>query len=292
MDTPFYQVDVFSNKLFGGNPLAVFLKGEDFKEEQLLLAAREMNLSETTFVFPPAHTDADFDVRIFTPEKEIPFAGHPTLGTAFVLKYAGLIPGTKNHLLLNFKTGLVPVHIQDDGIISMQTPPGEILQTFSNTNEVAKSLGLKENNIEPDLPIQTVTTGFPAMLVPINSLGAMKEILLDLALLKPLLEEGKADMIYPFTRQTFDQKNSIHARGFAPFIGIPEDPGTGSVASALGYYLYEKNSKEKSIIIEQGYEMQRPSNIFVEIDGIEGRTNEIRIGGRVKLGFKGTLYLE
>ena len=292
MDTPFYQVDVFSNKLFGGNPLAVFLKGEDFKEEQLLQAAREMNLSETTFVFPPSHPDADFDVRIFTPEKEIPFAGHPTLGTAFVLKYAGLIPGTKNHLLLNFKTGLLPVQIQDDGIISMQTPPGEILQTFSNTNEVAKSLGLKENNIEPDLPIQTVTTGFPAMLVPINSLGAMKEILLDLALLKPLLEEGKADMIYPFTRQTFDQKNSIHARGFAPFIGIPEDPGTGSVASALGYYLYEKNSKEKSIIIEQGYEMKRPSNIFVEIDGIEGRTNEIRIGGRVKLGFKGTLYLE
>ena len=289
MDTPFYQVDVFSNKLFGGNPLAVFLKGEDFKEEQLLQAAREMNLSETTFVFPPSHPDADFDVRIFTPEKEIPFAGHPTLGTAFVLKYAGLIPSTKNHSLLNFKTGLVPVNIQDDGTISMQTPPGEILQTFSNTKEIAKSLGLKENNIEPGLPIQTVTTGFPAMLVPINSLGAMKEILLDLALLKPLLEEGKADMIYPFTRQTFDQKNSIHARGFAPFIGIPEDPGTGSVASALGYYLYEKNSKEKSIIIEQGYEMTRPSNIFVEIDG---KTKEIRIGGKVKLVFKGTLYLE
>jgi len=289
LDTPFYQVDVFSNKLFGGNPLAVFLKGEDFKEEQLLQAAREMNLSETTFVFPPSHPDADFDVRIFTPEKEIPFAGHPTLGTAFVLKYAGLIPSTKNHSLLNFKTGLVPVNIQDDGTISMQTPPGEILQTFSNTKEIAKSLGLKENNIEPGLPIQTVTTGFPALLVPINSLGALKEILLDLALLKPLLEEGKADMIYPFTRQTFDQKNSIHARGFAPFIGIPEDPGTGSVASALGYYLYEKNSKEKSIIIEQGYEMTRPSNIFVEIDG---KTKEIRIGGKVKLVFKGTLYLE
>ena len=238
MDTPFYQVDVFSNKLFGGNPLAVFLKGEDFKEEQLLQAAREMNLSETTFVSPPSHPDADFDVRIFTPKKEIPFAGHPTLGTAFVLKYAGLIPNTKNHLLLNFKTGLVPVNIQDDGIISMQIPPGKILQTFSNTKEIAKSLGLKENNIEPDLPIQAVTTGFPALLVPINSLGAMREILLDLALLKPLLEEGKADMIYPFTRKTFDQKNSIHARGFAPFIGIPEDPGTGSVASALGYYLY------------------------------------------------------
>ena len=102
----------------------------------------------------------------------------------------------------------------------------------------------------------------------------------------------KADMIYPFTRQTFDQNNSIHARGFAPFIGIPEDPGTGSVASALGYYLYEKNPKEKDIKIEQGYEMNRPSNIFVKIDGEEGKTNEIRVGGRVRLVFTGTLYLK
>ena len=292
MDTTFYQVDVFSNKLFGGNPLAVFLKGENFKEDQLQQIAREMNLSETTFVFPPSHPDANFDVRIFTPGKEIPFAGHPTLGTAFVLKYSGLISNTKNNLILNFKSGLISVHLQEDGIFLMKTPEGKILQTFSNTKEVADTLGLKPHNIEPNLPIQTVTTGFPALLVPINSLGAMKEILLDLALLKPLLKEAKVDMIYPFTRQTFEEKNSIHARGFAPFIGIPEDPGTGSVASALGYYLNEKNSKENRIIIEQGYEMERPSNIFVEIDEVEGRANEIRVGGRVRLVFKGNLYLK
>ena len=292
MDIPFYQVDVFSNKLFGGNPLAVFLKGENFKEDQLQQVAREMNLSETTFVFPPSHPDANFDVRIFTPGKEIPFAGHPTLGTAFVLKYAGLISSTKNNLILNFKAGLISVHLQEDGIILMKTPGGKILQTFSNTKEVADTLGLKPHNIEPNLPIQTVTTGFPALLVPINSLGAMKKILLDLALLKPLLKEAKVDMIYPFTRQTFEEKNSIHARGFAPFIGIPEDPGTGSVASALGYYLNEKNSEENRIIIEQGYEMERPSNIFIEIDEVEGRANEIRVGGRVRLVFKGNLYLK
>ena len=292
MDTPFYQVDVFSNKLFGGNPLAVFLKGENFKEDQLQQVAREMNLSETTFVFPPSHPDANFDIRIFTPEKEIPFAGHPTLGTAFVLKDAGLISSTKNNLILNFKAGLISVHLQEDGIILMKTPAGKILQTFSNTKEVADTLGLKPHNIEPNLPIQTVTTGFPALLVPINSLGAMKEILLDLALLKPLLKEAKVDMIYPFSRQTFEKKNSIHARGFAPFIGIPEDPGTGSVASALGYYLNEKNSKENRIIIEQGYEMERPSNIFVKIDEVEGIANEIRVGGRVRLVFKGNLYLK
>ena len=291
MNIPFYQVDVFSNKLFGGNPLAVFLNGEKFKEDQLQQVAREMNLSETTFIFPPSHPDAHFDVRIFTPKKEIPFAGHPTLGTAFVLKYAGLITNKTNKLILNFKGGLISVHHQKDGIIMMETPAGTILKTISNTKEIADTLGLKPQNIKPNLPIQTVTTGFPALLVPIESIGAMKEIILDLALLKPLLREEKADMIYPFTRQTIDQENSIHARGFAPFIGIPEDPGTGSVASALGYYLNEKNSKEKRIIIEQGYEMKRPSNIFVEIDDVEGRTNEIRVGGKVRLVFKGTLYL-
>ena len=292
LETSFYQVDVFSNKLFGGNPLAVFLNGEDFAEYQLQQVAKEMNLSETTFISPPSHPDADFDVRIFTPGKEIPFAGHPTLGTAFVLKHAGLIPSTKNHLLLNFKSGLVSVYLQDDGIILMKTPKGKILKTFSNNKEVAESLGLKVNNIDPDLPIQTVTTGFPALLVPITTLESIKEMVVDLVLLKPLLEQEKIDMVYPFTRQTFDQENSIHARGFAPFIGIPEDPGTGSVASALGFYLHEKNPKEKDFRIEQGYEIKRPSNIFVEIVVAEGRTNEIRVGGRVRLVLKGTLYLK
>ena len=290
MEIPIYQVDVFSTKLFGGNPLAVCLKGENFKEEHLQKVAREMNLSETTFVFPPSNPAAHFDVRIFTPNKEIPFAGHPTLGTAFVLKYTGLIPSETNHLLLNFKSGLISVYLQEDGKILMETPKGKILQNFPNKKEVADSLGLKTNDIKPDLPIQTVTTGFPAMLVPINSLDAIKKITLDLPFLESLLKKAKVDMIYPFTLETCDDQNSIHARGFAPFIGIPEDPGTGSVASALGYYLHDKNFKEKTIIIEQGYEMKRQSNIFVEIGSAEAKNTEIRVGGKVRLAFKGTLY--
>ena len=292
MEIPIYQVDVFSTKLFGGNPLAVCLKGEIFEEEQLQKVAREMNLSETTFVFPPSNPNANFDVRIFTPRKEIPFAGHPTLGTAYVLKHTSLISNKINHLVLNFKTGLISVHLQDDGKFLMETPHGKIIQNIPNTKDVVESLGLKTNNINPDLPIQTVTTGFPAMLVPISSLDAIKKITLNLTILERLLSQAKVDMIYPFTRQTSDDQNSIHARGFAPFIGIPEDPGTGSVASALGYYLYDKNFKEKNIIIEQGYEMKRPSNIFVEIDSAEGKTTEIRVGGSVRLVFKGILYLK
>ena len=285
METPFYQVDVFSDELFGGNPLAVFLRGEDFKEAQFQQVAREMNLSETTFVLPSSHPDADFDVRIFTPEKEIPFAGHPTLGTAYVLRHAGLVPATQDHLRLNFKVGVIPVDLQEDGKIFMTQPPGKILQTFSNTEEIAQALGLTGNNI--DLPVQTASTGFPALLVPINSLRAMQRIVLNLSILKVLLEETGVDMIYPFTRQTLDEKNSIHARGFAPFVGIPEDPATGSVAGALGYYLNDKNPKEEKVVIEQGYEMNRPGLIFVSVNG-----PTIRVGGKTRMVFKGSLYLE
>ena len=285
MQTPFYQVDVFSDELFGGNPLAVFLRGEDFKEAQFQQMAREMNLSETTFVLPSSHPDADFDVRIFTPEKELPFAGHPTLGTAFVLRHAGLVSSTQNHVRLNFKVGVIPVDLQEDGKIFMTQPPGKILQTFTNTEEVAQVLGLTANNI--DLPVQTASTGFPALLVPINSLRAMQRIVLNLSLLKVLLEEAEVDMIYPFTRQTLDQKSSVHARGFAPFVGIPEDPATGSVAGALGYYLKDKNPKEENVIIEQGYEMKRPGLIFVTMDG-----TKIQVGGKTRMVFKASLYLK
>ena len=285
METPFYQVDVFSDELFGGNPLAVFLRGEDFKEAQFQQMAREMNLSETTFVLPSSHPDADFDVRIFTPEKELPFAGHPTLGTAFVLRHAGLVPSTQNHVRLNFKVGVIQVDLQEDDKIFMTQPPGKILQTFTNTEEVAQVLGLTANNI--DLPVQTASTGFPALLVPINSLRAMQRIVLNLSLLKVLLEEAEVDMIYPFTRQTLDQKSSVHARGFAPFVGIPEDPATGSVAGALGYYLKDKNPKEENLIIEQGYEMKRPGLIFVTMGG-----TKIQVGGKTRMVFKASLYLE
>ena len=285
METPFYQVDVFSDELFGGNPLAVFLRGEDFKEAQFQQMAREMNLSETTFVLPSSHPDADFDVRIFTPEKELPFAGHPTLGTAFVLQHTGLVPSTQNHVRLNFKVGVIQVDLQEDDKIFMTQPPGKILQTFTNTEEVAQVLGLTANNI--DLPVQTASTGFPALLVPINSLRAMQRIVLNLSLLKVLLEEAEVDMIYPFTRQTLDQKSSVHARGFAPFVGIPEDPATGSVAGALGYYLKDKNPKEENLIIEQGYEMKRPGLIFVSMDGAK-----IQVGGKTRMVFKASLYLE
>ncbi len=285
MQTPFYQVDVFSDELFGGNPLAVFLRGEDFKETQFQQVAREMNLSETTFVLPSSHSDADFDVRIFTPNKEIPFAGHPTLGTAFVLRHSGRIASTQDQLRLNYPIGVISVEFGEDDKIFMTQPAGKILKTFTDREKVAQALGLNVHDLNTDLPVQSASTGFPALLVPIKSLDAMARIDLDLLLLKELL--GEVDMIYPFTRETCEAESTIHARGFAPFVGIPEDPATGSVAGALGYYLNDKNPKEKKIIIEQGYEMKRPGLIFVTADA-----TTVQVGGKTRMVFKASLYLE
>ena len=291
LETPFYQVDVFSNELFGGNPLAVFLRGKDFKETQLQQVAREMNLSETTFIFPPSNPQADFDIRIFTPEKEIPFAGHPTLGTAYVLSHTELVPSTKKDLILNFKAGLIPVTLEENDRIFMIQSSAKILQTFPDMERVAFCLGLNVNNIKSDLPIQSVSTGFPVLIVPINSLRAIQRIILNLPLLKELLEEVEVEMVYPFTRETVNFVNSVHSRGFAPFIGIPEDPATGSAAGALGYYLNDKNLEEKEFLIEQGFEIKRSGNISVKITNTEGNKNIIRVGGKIKPVFKGSLYL-
>lgn len=288
METPYYQVDVFSGELFGGNPLAVFLRGEDFNESQFQQVAREMNLSETTFIFPASSSDVDFDIRVFTPEKEIPFAGHPTIGTAYVLRMAGMISTKQQKLSLKFKAGIIPVQFEEDNIYMTQ-PPGQILQTISNPECVVNTLGLNINNIDTKLPIQSATTGFPALLVPIVSLRAIQRIDLNLSLLKDILNKVGVDMIFPFTREVVNKENSVHARGFAPFIGIPEDPATGSVAGALGYYLNDKNAEEKKFSIEQGFEIKRPGNIHVEING---KKNPIRVGGKSRMVIKGYLHFE
>ena len=174
----------------------------------------------------------------------------------------------------------------------MTQPPAKILQTIQDVERVAYSLGLNVNNIQSDLPIQSASTGFPALIVPINSLRAIQRINLNLPLLKELLDEVGVEMIYPFTREIVNFGSSIHARGFAPFIGIPEDSATGSVAGALGYYLNDQNSEENEFLIEQGFEMKRPSRIFVKITRTQGNENVISVGGKIKAVFKGFLAVE
>ena len=293
METPFYQVDVFTNHIFGGNPLAVFTKGQDLKEEHLQKVAREMNLSETTFVFPSTKDEADFDVRIFTPTQEIPFAGHPTLGTAYVLRKNGFVAIDKNPIRLNFKAGIIPVSAEDDKDFMLH-PPAKILHELDRSEKIAKALGLSLTHLDGTLPVQVVSTGFPALLVPVGSLQAMKEITLNSQTLHEILEPLEIDMIYPFCRETVRTENTVHSRAFAPGLGITEDPATGSVAGAMGAYwasLENNQDIEIAMVIEQGYEMERPSIINVEVSKQGGKVQKIRVGGQTQPVFTGRMNL-
>jgi trans-2,3-dihydro-3-hydroxyanthranilate isomerase len=288
MGTPFYQVDVFTNHIFGGNPLAVFTEGLKLKEEDLQRIAREMNLSETTFVYPSTKSEADFDVRIFTPTREIPFAGHPTLGTAYVLRKYGAT--RVNPLRLNFKAGIIPVSTEGDRSF-MQHPPAQILHELSPSKMIVEALGILLSDLDGSLPLKVVTTGFPALFVPVISLSIINEIEINIQILNEVLEPLGIDMIYPFCRETLNQENTIHSRAFAPGLGIPEDPATGSVAGAMGaYWASLSDEVDISMIIEQGYAMQRPSLIHVEVSNRE--IQKIRVGGQCQSVFTGFMDLE
>lgn len=287
MKIPFYQVDVFTDHVFGGNPLAVFTSGSDFKEEDLQKVAREMNLSETTFVYPASTDEADFDVRIFTPTSEIPFAGHPTLGTAYVLrKYCGV---TENPLRLNFKAGVISVW-EEKGKSFMQHPPAKTLHELDRSEKIAEALGLGLRDLDENFPVRVVSTGFPALIVPINSINKINEIGINTQTLSEVLSPMGIDMIYPFCPETLKAENTVHVRAFAPGLGIPEDPATGSVAGAMGAYWASLSSDDEiRMVIEQGHEMQRPSLIYVEVSKQE--IQKIRVGGQCQSVFTGCMEL-
>ena len=288
MGIPFYQVDVFTDHIFGGNPLAVFTEGQKLKEEDLQKIAREMNLSETSFVYPSTKNEADFDVRIFTPTREIPFAGHPTLGSAYVLRKYGA--AKENPLRLNFKAGVIPVSTEGDRSF-MQHPPAQILHKLIPSKIIAEALGIPLSSLDGNLPIKVVTTGFPALFVPVNSLSVINKIAINAQTLNEVLDPLKIDMIYPFCRETLNPNNTVHSRAFAPSLGILEDPATGSVAGAMGaYWASLSNEVDISMVIEQGYAMQRPSLIHVEVSNRE--IQKIRVGGQCQSVFTGLMDLE
>jgi trans-2,3-dihydro-3-hydroxyanthranilate isomerase len=291
MEIPFYQVDVFTDHIFGGNPLAVFPQSQCLQEEYLQKIAREMNLSETTFVYPSSMEEADFDVRIFTPTQELPFAGHPTLGTAYILREKGYITPNHRPIRLNFKVGVITVW-QENGKNFMLHPPAKTLHTLDRSEKIAQSLGLNVSLLDEMAPIQVVSTGLPALIVPVKTLQAMQDIVVNPSILQEVLQPLGVDMIYPFCRETLNDKNTVHARAFAPMLGITEDPATGSVAGAMGAYWSNLNDERViNMLIEQGFEMGRPSLISVEINKEVGETTKIRVGGETQPVFTGSLQL-
>ena len=292
----FYQVDVFTGTPLGGNPLAVFVSAGGLDERYMQKIAREMNLSETTFVMPSSDCEADFEVRIFTPTKELPFAGHPVIGTVHVLREIGKVSSDQKIINLKLRIGTIPVHVEEDERLFMEHPQAKFLQIVTSVDLIAESLGLPSSAIDPRWPCQIVSTGVPALFVPIKTLVSMQLIKINSAKLLEIFTPFGTDMIYVFTTETLDSSSTLHSRLFAPFIGVPEDPATGSASGAVGAYLAKHDVIEKDILdsikIEQGYEMKRPASIYVQVKQEGTIIKSIRVGGESVTIIQGQLKIE
>jgi trans-2,3-dihydro-3-hydroxyanthranilate isomerase len=292
----FVQVDVFTDRPFGGNPLAVFPEAEGLTPEEMQSLAREMNLSETTFVFPPEGPRADFAVRIFTPAKELPFAGHPVVGTHWVLAHLGRVDLREPTTEVRFELGVgelpAALHVSDGQVgrvVMTQDRPG-FLAVLEDVANLAAGLGLEPEAItDTRLPVQVVSTGMPQMMVPVRSLAEIQKLdagRLDAAALDRACRSLHTDCAMTFCLETVAPESTVHARLFAPALGIPEDPATGSANGALGAYLVHHravpiNRPTTTIQSEQGAEMGRPSTIYVEVDSDDSGVTGVRVGGQV-----------
>ncbi len=301
----FLQVDVFTRRPFGGNPLAVFPDAEGLTSEEMQSLAVEMNLSETTFVLPPTTPQADFKVRIFTPAKEIPFAGHPVVGTHWVLAHLGRLelqePVTR--VWFELGVGVLPadLHVsngQVERVVMTQEHP-TFFAVLEDVRELAAALGLRPDAIlETGLPVQPVSTGLPQLIVPVQSLVDVQRLNpahLDVpALSRACRTIGAEETVLVFSLETVNPETDAHVRFFAPTYGIPEDPATGSANGALGAYLVKHRAvpvtePTTTIVSEQGAEMGRPSVLFLEVDSASGKISAVRVGGHVVLMAEGDI---
>ena len=299
----FYQADVFSGEPFGGNPVAVFPDAGGLTDDQLQQIAREMNLSETVFVFPPTDQAAVVKLRIFTPTQEIPFAGHPVLGTFFILAELGIIPVKESmtRVMQECNIGLFPVELHaEDGLVErvvMTQPKPEFLGPVEEAEDlykVASALGLAKHVIaDMKWPIEVVSTGLPVMIVPVRTLTAVRSIRPDASAITDVCRRFGANGIMVFTTVTVEPTATVHARMFAPSIGILEDPATGSASGALGAYLVQNRVVEvtptTNIVVEQGYEIERPSQIFVQVESEQEVIQTVKVGGQCVMVVEGVL---
>jgi trans-2,3-dihydro-3-hydroxyanthranilate isomerase len=300
----FVQVDVFTDKPFGGNPLAVFPDAEGLTTEEMQHLAREMNLSETTFVLPPQATGADFKVRIFTPAAELPFAGHPVVGTHWTLAHLGRVALREPVTQVRFElgVGVLPADLYVAGgrverVVMTQDRP-TFHAVLQDATDLAAGLGLAPEAISATgLPVQVVSTGVPQLMVPVRSLAEVQALSADqlnTAALNRVCRELGTECVMVFTFETERAESTVHVRLFAPMLGVPEDPATGSANGALGAYLVHHQAipvtePTTTIVSEQGAEISRPSTLYVEVDSEGEEIAAVRVGGQVVLVAEGVV---
>ncbi|HEY0051275.1 MAG TPA: PhzF family phenazine biosynthesis protein [Pyrinomonadaceae bacterium] len=298
----FYQLDVFTDKAFAGNPLAVFPEAGELSAEEMQKIAREMNLSETVFVLPSER--ALRRLRIFTPMRELPLAGHPVVGTWNLLATLGVVPSQAEGTVTieqELNLGILPVDIEYRDEKPLQVTmtqgafeAGAIISDEREISRLAQGLGLNlaELNFSAGLPVQVVSTGIKALGVPVVSLDALGRCRINSSLLSEIYLSCGAIGCYAFAFETMEDASRVHARFFAPDDNIPEDPATGSAAGSLaGYLVYHDAIDTKKFTIEQGDFMKRPSRIHAEVTGEKGSVGRVRIGGQSVVAAKGEVYV-
>jgi trans-2,3-dihydro-3-hydroxyanthranilate isomerase len=295
----YFIADVFTRETFSGNPLAVFPDGDELTDEEMQRIAREFNLSETAFVCGPREANA-CRVRIFAPAKELPFAGHPTIGTAHVLAAQGLIPLQDgiNEVTFFEQVGPVPIRIEvRDGRPVFCQFSTAILPEFGpplSSEILAGIVGLlPEDVLEGDIGPDAVSCGVPFHMVPLGRLPSLSNIQLDMSSYQMWAANSWAGSICVFVRDPVESAR-LHVRVFSPSFGFYEDPATGAAAAALaGYLAAREPARDGSFRWEvwQGYAMGRPSQLHIEADKADGRITAVRVGGTAVVIGEGTLYI-
>src|SRR5208282_5233440 len=274
---PFVQVDVFTSRAFEGNSLAVFPDGRGLSEEEMQALAREMNLSETTFILPrepSVERERGMRVRIFTVQEELPFAGHPTLGAAFQLRRAGA-----PEIVLDLNVGKVPVRFEEEPgkpVFGEMTQVNPEFGPRHDREAVVRACGLRDGDIDPSLPIQTISTGLPFTVVPIRGLEIMRGLHVDLRSSTEYLERSGGKFFYFVSRETVDPAARLHAR-----MMFCNGEGSAAGCAAAWMVAYGVAQPEERVLIEQGVEMKRPSRIFVRASRQDDRVVNVRVGGNV-----------
>jgi trans-2,3-dihydro-3-hydroxyanthranilate isomerase len=301
-NTPAYRfatADVFTDTPFGGNQLAVIPDARGLDTERMQAVAREFNYSETVFVFPPENSAHTRRLRIFTPAAELPFAGHPTVGTAFVLASLGEIPleDDETDIVFEENVGPVPVRIRsrEGRPVFTQLSVAKLPETGPpppSRSALAELLSLQASDLlGGSSSPQAVSCGLPFLIVPLKDRDAVGRARIRLEKFEEAVARYWAPNIMVFSKDPESADAQIRARVFVPELAVPEDPATGSAAAALGGYLMARESADgtKRWIIEQGVEMGRPSRIEVEADRADGKITAVRVGGATVMVAEGTI---
>lgn len=288
MTRPFSIVDVFAREQYAGNQLAVVTDAGALDTHEMQAIAAEMDYSETTFVTGDPSEGA-WPVRIFTPTDEVPFAGHPTLGTAAVIREE-LADGDPEEIVLDLQVGYVPVSVDGDQFRMRQQPP-EFGETLGH-DSLATVLGLDADQLDRDAPVQVVSTGLPTIIVPLVDRDALTDIELDLAAYHGLVDDREAKLVHAFCPDPREPEDDLAARMFAPALGVHEDPATGSANGCLAAYLSAQEyfgSPTVEARVEQGYELGRPSLLDLGAEP-DGEAIAVEVGGRVIPVARGELF--